>query len=149
MPEVDKPVPFARRMMAVLYDTIAVFTVVYFLSFIPVVAAGGIIEPGNPFMSAYVMAVIYGYFVICWTRGRTLGMQAWKLVILADEGGRRPNLGEASLRFVCAAVSLGLAGAGYLAALFDGQHRSWHDRWSHTHLVLRVTVRDGSTPARP
>jgi uncharacterized RDD family membrane protein YckC len=136
-------------MMAVLYDTIAVFTVVYFLSFIPVVAAGRIIEPGNPFMSAYVMAVIYGYFALCWTRGRTLGMQAWKLVILAGEGDRRPNLREATLRFLGAVLSFALGGAGYLAALFDKEHRAWHDRWSHTRLVLRVTARDGSTPLQP
>jgi uncharacterized RDD family membrane protein YckC len=148
VPEVDKPVPFPRRVMAVLYDAIAVFTVVYFLSFIPVVAAGGIIEPGNPFMSAYVMAVVYGYFAVCWTRGRTLGMQAWKLVILADEGGHRPNLRQATLRFLGAALSVGLAGAGYVAALLDKEHRSWHDRWSHTHLVLRVTAPDDSTPRR-
>lgn len=130
-------------MMAVLYDTIAVFTVVYFLSFIPVVAAGRIIEPGNPFMSAYAMAVIYGYFALCWTRGRTLGMQAWKLVILADDGARRPNLREATLRFAGAAASFALLGAGYLAALLDRDRRTWHDRWSHTHLVLRITARGG------
>ena len=143
MPEVDKPVPFPRRMMAVLYDTIAVFTVVYFLSFIPVVAAGRIIEPGNPLMSVYVVVVIYGYFALCWTRGRTLGMQAWKLVILAESGERRPTLREATLRFCGALVSFALGGAGYAAALFDREQRSWHDRWSHTRLVLRVTARGG------
>lgn len=148
MPEVDKPVPFPRRMMALLYDTIAVFTVVYFLSFIPVVAAGRIIEPGNPFMSAYVMAVIYGYFVLCWTRGRTLGMQAWKLVILAEGAERRPTLREATLRFVAAMASFATAGIGYLAALVDRDKRTWHDRWSHTRLVLRVTARDGSGTTR-
>ena len=142
MPEVDKPVPFPRRMMALLYDTIAVFTVVYFSMFIPVVAAGRIIEPGNPFMSAYMLAVIYGYFALCWTRGRTLGMQAWKLVIVAGEGTRRPQLGEATLRFLGAAVSIAVGGAGYVAALFDREHRAWHDRWSHTRLVLRLTVHD-------
>ena len=130
-------------MMAVLYDAIAVFTVVYFSMFIPVVAAGGIIAPGNPLMSAYMLAVIYGYFVVCWTRGRTLGMQAWKLVILAGEGGRRPTFGEASVRFGSAALSMALGGAGYLAALVDGERRTWHDRWSHTWLRLRVTVPDG------
>ncbi len=135
-------------MMAVLYDAVAVFTVVYFLSFIPVVAAGRIIEPGNPFMSAYVVAVIYGYFALCWTRGRTLGMQAWKLVILADAGERRPNLREASIRFLGAALGFALGGVGYGAALFDDQHRAWHDRWSHTRLVLRVTARAGSAPSR-
>ena len=143
MPEVDKPVPFPRRMMAVLYDAIAVFTVVYFLSFIPVVAAGRIIEPGNPFMSGYVVAVIYGYFVLCWTRGRTLGMQAWKLVILAEGAARRPTAAEATLRFVAATVSFAVLGLGYLAALVDSDRRTWHDRWSHTRLVLRVTARDG------
>ncbi|MCC6706212.1 MAG: RDD family protein [Gammaproteobacteria bacterium] len=148
MPEVDTPVPFPRRMMAVLYDAIAVFTVVYFLSFIPVVAAGRIIEPGNPFMSAYVVAVVYGYFVLCWTRGRTLGMQAWKLVILAQAAERRPTLAEASLRFLGAAASFALGGAGYLAALFDRDKRAWHDRWSHTRLLLRVTARDGSKTRR-
>ena len=148
MPEVDKPVPFPRRMMAVLYDTIAVFTVVYFSMFIPVVAAGRIIEPGNPFMSAYMIAVIYGYFVLCWTRGRTLGMQAWRLVIVAGESGRRPQLGEASMRFLGAAVSFALGGAGYLAALFDRDQRAWHDRWSHTRLLLRLTGRDDSKTPR-
>lgn len=148
MPEVDKPVPFPRRMMALLYDSIAVFTVVYFSMFIPVVAAGRIIEPGNPFMSAYMLAVIYGYFALCWTRGRSLGMQAWKLVIVAGEGGRRPTLSEATLRFLAAAVSIAAGGAGYLAALFDREHRAWHDRWSHTRLVLRLTVRDDSETPR-
>ena len=81
--------------------------------------------------------------MICWTRGRTLGMQAWKLVILAGEGERRPSVREGSVRFVGAALSLALGGAGYLAALFDDQHRAWHDRWSHTWLRLRVTVPDG------
>ena len=142
MPEVDQPVPFPRRMMALLYDAIAVLTMVYFAMFIPVVTAGRIIEPGNPFMSAYMLAVIYGYFALCWTRGRTLGMQAWKMVIVADAGTRRPNLGEASLRFLGAAVSVALGGAGYIAALFDREHRAWHDRWSHTRLVLRLTARD-------
>ena len=116
--------------------------------FIPVVAAGRIIEPGNPFMSVYMMAVIYGYFAICWTRGRTLGMQAWKLEILAGAGERRPDLREATLRFLGAAFSLALGGVGYLAALLDKEHRTWHDRWSRTWLVLRTTARDGSTPPR-
>jgi uncharacterized RDD family membrane protein YckC len=117
--------------------------VVYFLSFIPVVAAGRIIEPGNPFMSVYVVVVIYGYFALCWTRGRTLGMQAWKLVILAENGARRPTLREATLRFLGALVSFALGGAGYAAALFDRDKRCWHDRWSHTRLVLRLTARGG------
>ena len=148
MPEVDTPVPFPRRMMAMLYDTIAVFTLVYFSMFIPVVAAGGIIAPGNPLLSVYILAVIYAYFGVCWTRGRTLGMQAWRLVILARDGERRPDWREVSVRFVGATLSLALCGAGYLAALFDAENCTWHDRWSRTRLVCRVTERDDSAASR-
>ncbi len=148
MPEVDKPAPFPRRMMALLYDTIAVFTLVYFSMFIPVVVAGGIIEPGNLLLTAYMLAVIYVYFGVCWRRGRTLGMQAWRLAIVAGDGERRPDWREISVRFVGAMVSQALCGAGYLAALFDAENRTWHDRWSRTRLVLRVTVRDDSAASR-
>ena len=148
MPEVDKPAPFPRRMAALLYDTIAVFTLVYFSMFIPVVVAGRIIEPGNLLLTAYMLAVIYGYFGVCWRRGRTLGMQAWHLVIVAADGERRPDWREVSVRFVGAMVSQALCGAGYLAALFDAENRTWHDRWSRTRLVLRVTVRDDSAASR-
>ena len=141
MPEINKPVPFPRRMMALLYDAIAVFTLVYFATFIPVVLAGGIIEPGHPLLTIYMLAVIFAYFGICWRRGRTLGMQAWGLEIVAGNGERRPHWSEIGVRFAGAMVSL--CGVGYLAALFDAQNRAWHDRWSHTRLVLRVTGRGG------
>lgn len=135
-------------MMAVLYDTIAVFTLVYFATFIPVVMAGGAIESGNPLLSVYVVIVIYTYFAICWKRGRTLGMQAWRLVLVTVDGEQRPPWRAINVRFVAATASLVLGGAGYLAALFDAEHRTWHDRWSRTRLVLRVIGRDDLIPTR-
>lgn len=134
--------------MAVLYDAIAVFTLVYFATFIPVVAAGSSIEPGNPLLSAYALAVIYAYFAICWKRGRTLGMQAWRLVLESVAGKQAPQWREINVRFVAALLSLALGGAGYLAALLDPDHRTWHDRWSRTRLVWRVTGRDDSRTSR-
>ena len=171
MPEVDKPVPFARRMLAVLYDSIAVFTLIYFSAFIPIVAAGRIIEPGNPVLTVYVLIVMFGYFGLCWTHGRSLGMQAWKLRIVAGGGERYPNWREASLRFVGAGLSLGLGLAayallrehggrlaslglllglgGYLPALFDAEQGSFHDRLSATRLRQWVNARDDSRSAPP
>ena len=128
-------------MMALLYDAIAVFTLVYFAAFIPVLLAGGIIAPGHPLLTVYMLVVIFAYFGICWRRGRTLGMQAWRLEIVAGNGERRPRWSEISARFAGALLSLLLCGAGYFAALIDAQHRTWHDRWSQTWLVLRVTGR--------
>lgn len=128
-----------KRMMALLYDSLAVLTVVYFAAFIPVVASGGeAIPPGNELFTAYLVLVLFGYFGICWTRGRTLGMLAWKMLIVTDPGGRRPGWGTALLRFAAAAVSLGLCGLGYLAAYADRDRRTLHDRLSRTRIIAEV-----------
>lgn len=165
MPEVFEPVPFARRLMALLYDGLGILTLAYFASFIPVVMEGRIIEPGNPFMRLYLALIMFGYFGLCWTRGRTLGMQVWKLVMVAGAGDRRPTWREAVLRFIGAGLSflLGLAAyqalkrtgmphaefglllafAGYVPALFDAEHLAWHDRWSGTRLLRRRVTASG------
>ncbi|MEX2480349.1 MAG: RDD family protein [Gammaproteobacteria bacterium] len=133
-------VSFRRRIAAVIYDAIAVTAVVYFAAFVPVLAAGGnALAPGNPLFSLYLLAVIFAYFAISWRRGRTLGMQAWKIVIV-DSAGHHPGWHAVILRFFAAALVISLGGLGYLASLFDSERRAWHDRWSGTRLVP-----DGST----
>ena len=125
---------FGRRMAALLYDLIAVLTVLYFAAFVPVLVAGSALNAGNPLFTLYLLIVMFGYFWVSWVRGRTLGMQAWKLSIQTSAGGR-PQLRHCALRFAAAALSAALFGLGYLAALFDAEHRTWHDRASSTRLV--------------
>lgn len=137
-------VSFRRRIAALIYDAIAVTAVVYFAAFVPVLAAGGkALEPGNPLMSLYLLAVIFAYFAVSWRRGRTLGMQAWKIRIV-DAAGAYPGWQAVLVRFFAAALVIGLGGLGYLVSLFDSERRTWHDRWSGTRLVLDATVRDDS-----
>ncbi|MEQ8232072.1 MAG: RDD family protein [Gammaproteobacteria bacterium] len=134
-----------RRFGALLYDAIAAIAVLYFAAFAPVVASGGALAPGNlPFM-LYLLLVLFGYFGLGWTRGRTIGMQAWKIEIVSVDGGR-PRWDAAGRRFLAAALSLALGGAGYLVALADPARRTWPDRWSRTRLVRqgRFTVRGNS-----
>ena len=123
--------------MALLYDSIAVLTLVYFFAFIPVVAVGNWIASGNLWFRGYLLLVVYGYFAFCWTRGSTLGMQAWKIVIVAGDGVRRPRAYEVLVRFLAATFVLATGGVGYFAALFDAEGRTWHDRWSGTRLRRR------------
>jgi len=130
-------VSFRRRLAALVYDVIAVTAVVYFAAFIPVLAAGGnALAPGNPLFALYLLLVIFAYFAISWRRGRTLGMQAWKIEII-DKDGARPNARAVVLRFLAAGIALALGGLGYLVALLDRQRRTWPDRWSGTRLVPR------------
>ena len=92
-----------RRLAALVYDAIAVFTVLYFASFVPVLAVGGeAITPGNPLFILYLVCIAFGYFDACWTRGRTLGMQAWHLELESTAAARHINWSESLIRFVVA-----------------------------------------------
>ena len=129
-----------RRLAALVYDVIAVFTVLYFASFVPVLAVGGeAITSGNPLFILYLLSIAFGYFGACWTRGRTLGMQAWQLELESTAAARHINWGESLIRFVAAALSLGALGLGYIAAVFDPERRTWHDRISKSRLVKRTS----------
>jgi uncharacterized RDD family membrane protein YckC len=129
-------VSFPRRIAALLYDIVAVFTVLYFASFVPVLAAGGdAIAGGNPLFIIYLAVVAFGYFGVSWTRGRTLGMQAWKLEIESCPDRRRLTWTQAFIRFAAASLSIAMLGIGYFAALIDIENRTWHDRLSKSRLV--------------
>ncbi len=131
-------VSFPRRLAALLYDIVAVFTMLYFASFVPVLAAGGdAITPGNPLFVIYLLVIAFGYFGLSWTRGRTLGMQAWKLEIRACADTRRLTWKEALIRFAGAALSIAIFGFGYFSALTDPENRTWHDRLSKSRLVRK------------
>jgi uncharacterized RDD family membrane protein YckC len=137
----DHPVAASlwRRLGALLYDAIAVLALIYFAAFVPVVANGGRALPaGNELFGLYLLAVWFGYFASCWTRGRTLGMQAWNLELVSTRpGGAGIGLGQACVRFIGAALALAPFGLGYLAACWDREGSAWHDRWSRTRLVRR------------
>src|SRR5690606_41442182 len=66
-----------------------------------------------PILQVALLAVTAGYFVISWRRGgQTIGMRAWRIRIVATEGGALP-WSRALLRFAVALVSLGALGLGF------------------------------------
>ncbi|RNE93229.1 RDD family protein [Marichromatium sp. AB32] len=87
-------------------------------------------------MRLILVAVVGAFFVYFWTHGgQTLGMRAWRLRVLTDEG-QPLTTGAAIKRFGWAFVSLLPVGLGLLWSLFDGDKLAWHDRKSQTRLVL-------------
>lgn len=126
-------VTLPRRLGALLYDAIAAFTVTYFAAFPPVLIAGSDHVAGDPLFRVYLIIVLFVYFWSGWRRGRTLGMQAWKIEIVSTTGNR-PTLKQCLARFAAAGVSLALLGVGYFAALLNDQNLAWHDRLSDTRL---------------
>lgn len=129
-----------RRLAAIFYDSLLLIGVLLAAVALITVPTGLIwgVEPDPAGLAfrAYLVVVIALFFVYFWTHGgQTLGMRAWRLRVLRDDG--TPLSGrDAGLRLLLAAVSWAPLGAGYVWALFDADGLCWHDRASRTRLVL-------------
>jgi uncharacterized RDD family membrane protein YckC len=89
-----------------------------------------------------LLAVAVGFYGYFWTtRGQTLGMAAWRLRVEREDGGLL-NWRDALLRLAAALLSWLVLGLGWLNALLDGERRTWHDRLTHTRVV--VVPREGT-----
>jgi uncharacterized RDD family membrane protein YckC len=158
----DQPVaargaPLWRRLIAMLYDlalligVLVVANGVYMLLLIyPYELIFARTFPSldllpRTFHQIYLLAVILGFHVYPWTHGgQTLGMAAWRLRLVRDDGGPVP-VALALRRFGWAALGLLPAGLGLWRCLRDPQRLAWYDRRSGT----RVAVVGGDlAPAR-
>jgi uncharacterized RDD family membrane protein YckC len=81
------------------------------------------------------IALIALYALLNWTRsGQTLGMRAWHLRAVTENGG---PLGwkPAALRFALGVLAWAPAGLGVLWLYADPEHLALHDRLSKTRVV--------------
>jgi len=85
-------------------------------------------------LAAFLVGLAVAYlaaFTAC--GGQTLGKMALGLRVVAGDGA--VPAGAAGLRALTSLAGAGLAGLGYLPALFDGDHRGLHDRLAGTRVV--------------
>ena len=139
---------FFRRLAAMAYDGLLLFALLIaanailipFLGFKP-------IQPDNHLYQIYLLYVIYLFFVWFWIHGgQTLGMKAWDIKLVADNG-ETVGWTQATVRFFGSIISWAILGGGFLWILFDKENRSFHDVISHTHL-LRVVRQSPDTSDR-
>lgn len=133
---VHAPAGFFRRLAALGYDAL-IQLALFFLgtALLLPLTGGAAITPGNPWFSAYLLAISLLYNGWCWIHGgQTVGMRAWRLR-LVDSQGQALSWPRAGLRYAAAWLG-GLAlGLGYLWMLADPARRAWHDRLSRTAVV--------------
>jgi uncharacterized RDD family membrane protein YckC len=80
----------------------------------------------------FLCFVFYAWF---WTHGgQTLGMRAWKIKLVQDNGAP-VSWTQAFFRFCYSLISWVPCGAGYLWMLVDKQKRTWHDKVSRSHII--------------
>lgn len=126
-----------RRLLAIFYDSLLLVAVMFVLSVPLVVLNGGEpIPPNSGWYRLYLLAIGVSYFTFFWLKGgQTLGMKSWRLRVVTDDGlPLTPR--RALLRCLGAVLSWLPLAAGYLWVLIDRDGLAWHDRLSHTRLVV-------------
>jgi len=131
-----------RRLAAIFYDAVLVFALLIVAFAVLVVPLGmlfgidGAVIAHNPLTRLYLLAVISGFFSGFWMRGgETLGMRSWRLRLVRDDGGPL-TLQICLLRQAAALLSWAAFGIDFLWSLFDRDQLTWHDRLTHSRLVV-------------
>jgi uncharacterized RDD family membrane protein YckC len=141
----DEAAPLPRRLAALAYDALLLLALSFVFTLLAILLRGGReIRPGTLWFEACLVAIALVFCVAFWTRGgQTLGMRAWRIRVIAADGGT-VNWRRATLRFFAGWAAALPAGFGFWWALLDPQRRCWHDRLSGTR-VVRVRPRAGSS----
>ncbi len=127
-----------RRLLAILYDSIVVLAILFIATVPVVLATGGALEESLVYrtaLQAYELLVAFAFFGGFWrSGGQTIGMRAWKIRVIRDNG-ERLRWRDAALRYLVAIVSWAALGLGFAWSLFDRERRTWHDIASQTRLI--------------
>lgn len=131
-----------RRLAALLYDSCLVAPLIMAAVAIAMgvhtaTAVSEDVAPLAPWLvQVLALLCLYAFFAAFWLKGgQTLGMQAWRVKLVALPGYQLTP-GRIALRLAGALLSAGCLGLGYLWCLVDRRGRYWHDVFSHTALVL-------------
>lgn len=138
-----------RRLAAILYDAALLIGVLMVAVTLLVIPYALLI--GEPFphedpvhrlaLQGYLLLVIGSFFTFFWARGgQTLGMRAWRIRVLRDDG-EALTWRDAWRRFFTAILALAPLGLGLFWMLFDREGLAWHDRLSNTRLVMLAKPR--------
>lgn len=131
-----QPCGLLRRLLAILYDSLLLFSLLFCATLILLPATGGkAFASNNHLYHLYLFGCSYLYFVWQWVRGgQTLGMKAWRIRLMTIDNH---SIGWklASLRFLLAVISWLTFGAGFLWIYLDRDALAFHDRFSGTKLI--------------
>lgn len=85
---------------------------------------------------ALLLVIVVGFFGWFWTRrGQTLGMMAWRLKVIREDGSSLSWV-DTLKRLGAALVSWAALGLGYFWIWIDRDRLAWHDRWTRTRVIV-------------
>ena len=83
-------------------------------------------------VSLVIAFIFYGWFWV--NGGQTLGMKAWNLYLVNEEG-KYITWKVAAIRFVTAIISWACIGVGFAYILVNRKKLAWHDITSKTQVI--------------
>ena len=127
---------YFRLLASLFYEALLVLALLFVSTFVFVLLFGEATQtPNRYFLQVYLWGFAGCYFVWCWSRGRTLAMQAWKMR-LVNAAGADVSPAIAMQRYLLASIGLLAGGIGFLWALLDRERCYLHDRLLGTRLVM-------------
>ena len=128
---------FPRRLAAMCYDGLLLLSLWFVAAFAALPLTGGeAVSAGSWGFSLYLLILSFLFLAWFWTHGgQTLGMRAWRMRV-EDQHGGNLSWKQAGIRFLVAILSCAACGLGFLWALWDKRHRTWHDMASGARVVL-------------
>jgi uncharacterized RDD family membrane protein YckC len=126
-----------RRLASMLYESLLLFGVAFFGTWLFQFAAGTLVIDGwrLAMLQLFLVALFATYFLWCWLRGgQTLAMKTWRIRLVSKDGHRNLAPKAALLRFI-AALLLVPTLLGLLWALVDRDRQFLHDRLAGSLLV--------------
>lgn len=130
------PAHLGWRLLALIYDSVPAVALLMLVSGLFLLLHRGQTVENQPLLAAleffFFWLAIGLYAVLSWRYGgQTLGMRAWRLQIVSDEG-KPASIINLSVRYSLASLTLGIC---LLWSLIDNERRGLHDVLSGTRFV--------------
>ena len=129
---------FFRRLLALFYDLLLIAGILLSFTLLIVIINGGAISSflgGNLMLLSYFL-ISFIFYVYFWyfNDGQTLGMQAWKIKLVADDN-QAISIKSMLQRLVLGLLFGSIAGLNFFVILFRSDKRSLNDIFSKTKIV--------------
>ena len=129
---------FFRRLLALFYDLLLIAGILLSFTLLIVIINGGAISSflgGNLMLLSYFL-ISFIFYVYFWrfNDGQTLGMQAWKIKLVADDN-QAISIKSMLQRLVLGLFFGSIVGLNFFVILFRSDKRSLNDIFSKTRIV--------------
>jgi uncharacterized RDD family membrane protein YckC len=137
----EQEAPLWRHTLAMVYDSLLIIPLFMAATAMWVVIWGptesALTQTVPPILQRLTWSfIVFAFFGLFWRKsGQTLGMQAWRIKLISEQGGQLAWT-QVTLRVIGASLSLIAFGAGFFWRFMPPRYRYWHDTLSGTRLVL-------------